>query len=91
MRLGRLYRVSGRVQRVGFRAFTQAAAAREGVHGWVRNTSDGAVEVAAEGDAEALDRFERRLWQGPPAARVEFVDVTDMGAGGYSAGFEVRE
>ncbi len=91
MRLGRHYVVSGRVQRVGYRAFTQAAAMREGIHGWVRNRPDGGVDVSAEGDAEALERFERRLWQGPPAARVEQVDVTDMGAGGRSAGFEVRE
>jgi len=91
MRLGRHYVVTGRVQRVGFRAFAQAAAMRDGIHGWVRNTPEGAVEVAAEGEAEALERFERRLWQGPPAARVEHVDVTDMGAGGRSPGFEVRE
>lgn len=91
MRLRRFYVVTGRVQRVGFRAFAQAAATREGIHGWVRNASTGAVEVSAEGDAEALDRFERRLRQGPPAARVDHVDVTDTGASGLSAGFEVRE
>lgn len=91
MRLGRRYLVTGLVQRVGFRAFAQAVALRDGVHGWVRNTVDGGVEVWAEGDAEALDRFERRLWHGPPAARVDHVDVTDMGASGQSAGFEVRE
>lgn len=91
MRLGRQYLVIGRVQRVGFRAFTQAAALREGIHGWVRNTEAGAVEVWAEGDAEALTRFEHRLREGPPAARVDHVDVTDMGASGPTAGFEVRE
>lgn len=91
MRLGRHYLVSGRVQRVGFRVFAQAAAMREGLHGWVRNTPDGQVEVSAEGDREALERFERRLRQGPPAARVDHVDMTDIGAGGESAGFEVRE
>lgn len=91
MRLGRRYLVTGRVQQVGFRAFAQAVASRDGVHGWVRNTVDGGVEVWAEGDAEALDRFERRLWHGPPAARVDHVDVTDMGASGQSPGFEVRE
>lgn len=91
MRLGRHYLVSGRVQRVGFRVFTQAIAQREGLHGWVRNTPDGQVEVSAEGDAEALDRFERRLRQGPPSARVDAVTVSDTGASGRSAGFEVRE
>ena len=91
MVLGRRYLVTGRVQRVGFRAFTQTAALLEGIHGWVRNTPDGAVEVTAEGDADALTRFERRLWHGPPAARVDHVDVTDTGAGGRPTGFEVRE
>ncbi len=90
MRLGRHYLVSGRVQGVGFRFFAFTAAAREGIHGWVRNTADGSVEVSAEGDVEALDRFERSLRHGPPGARVEHVDVTDVGAGGRDTGFEVR-
>ena len=45
--------------------------AREGLHGWVRNLPDGRVEIAAEGDAEALERFERAVRQGPRGARVE--------------------
>jgi acylphosphatase len=91
MRLGRRYLVIGRVQGVGFRYFTRAEALREGLHGWVRNAADGAVEISAEGDREALDRFERAVRRGPPAARVEQVDVTDIGAGGRDTGFEVRE
>lgn len=91
MRLGRQYRISGRVHRVGFRVFTQAAADREGIHGWVRNVPGGIVEVTAEGDAEALERFERAIRQGPPAARVDHVDVIDTGAGGRDTGFEVRQ
>lgn len=91
MRLGRRYVVSGRVQGVGFRFFAVRAAAIEGLHGWVRNTAGGAVEVQAEGDADALERFERALRHGPPAARVDGVDVTDTGAGGRDTGFEVRD
>ncbi|MBM3772326.1 MAG: acylphosphatase [Acidimicrobiia bacterium] len=91
MLVGRLYVVSGRVQRVGFRAFVQSAAAAEGLHGWVRNTHDGRVEVVAEGESEALRRFEHRLRHGPPAARVDDVDVTETGVGGRATGFEVRE
>jgi acylphosphatase len=90
MRLARRYRVSGRVQGVGFRYFTQAAAAREGLHGWVRNAPDGSVEIAAEGDAEALDRFEHHVRHGPPGARVEQVEVEDTGATGHDTGFSVR-
>jgi acylphosphatase len=90
MRLGRRYLVNGRVQGVGFRYFAQAAAAREGLHGWVRNLPDGAVEIAAEGDAEALERFERAIGHGPPLARVERFEIEDVGATGHDTGFSVR-
>ena len=90
MRLARRYFISGRVQGVGFRFFVERTAAFEGLHGWVRNTADGRVEIAAEGDREALDRFERHLNHGPPAARVEHVDATDCGASGLDTGFSVR-
>jgi acylphosphatase len=90
MRLARRYLISGRVQGVGFRFFTEAAAAREGLHGWVRNVADGRVEIAAEGDREALDRFERHIRHGPPGARVDHVDVTEEGASGRDTGFTIR-
>ncbi len=90
MRLARRYFISGRVQGVGFRFFVERAAAHEGLHGWVRNTADGRVEIEAEGEREALERFEGRVRHGPPAARVEQVDVTDCGAGGIDTGFSVR-
>ena len=54
----RLYLISGRVHGVGYRFFAQAAAAREGLHGFVRNLPDGRVEISAEGEREALERFE---------------------------------
>ena len=90
MIVARRYVIGGRVQGVGFRYFTQAAATREGILGWVRNTSDGRVEVSAEGDAEAVERFERRLRHGPPRARVERVDVDDVMPSGHETGFTVR-
>ncbi len=90
MRLARRYFISGRVQGVGFRFFTQKAAACEGLHGWACNVPDGRVEVVAEGDAEALERFEHRLRHGPPGARVDHVDVTDQGASDQDSGFTIR-
>src|SRR5439155_8803220 len=90
MRLARRYLVSGRVQGVGFRFFAEAAALREGLHGWVRNLPDGRVEISAEGDAEALERFERHVRHGPPGARVERVDVDDELPTGRATGFEIR-
>ena len=90
MIVARRYVIGGRVQGVGFRYFTEAAAAREGILGWVRNTPDGRVEVSAEGDVEALDRFERSLRHGPPAARVDAVEVDDLMPTGRATGFTVR-
>jgi acylphosphatase len=81
--------VSGRVQGVGFRYFAEAAASREGLHGWIRNLPDGSVEALAEGDAEAIERFERALQHGPPGARVERLDVDATVPGGRDTGFTV--
>ena len=90
MRLARRYLISGRVQGVGFRVFARTTAGREGLHGWVRNLPDGRVEISAEGEAEALERFERHVRYGPPGARVDHVDATDEGVSGTDAGFLMR-
>src|SRR5260221_521624 len=75
MRVARRYVIAGRVQGVGFRWFTHDAAAREGVHGWVRNLADGSVEVIAEGDEPSVDRLEAAVRRGPSSARVERYDL----------------
>jgi acylphosphatase len=90
MRVARRYLVSGRVQGVGFRFFTEAVAAREGLYGWVRNLPDGRVEAAAEGEAEAIERFERAIRHGPAGARVEVVDVVVDVPRGPASGFSIR-
>jgi len=77
------------VQGVGFRWFAESAAAREGVHGWIRNLPDGRVEAQAEGDAEALERFERAIRHGPPSARVTDVEVEALGPSDRT-GFSIR-
>lgn len=90
MRLARRYLVSGRVHGVGFRMFTWEAASREGLHGWVRNLPDRRVEISVEGDAEAVERFERQVRSGPRAARIDAVEVTEQAAGGADTGFDIR-
>jgi acylphosphatase len=90
VRLARRYVISGRVQGVGYRYFTEAVAAREGIHGWVRNLPGGSVEVSAEGDADAVERFERAIRHGPPGARVDDVDVEGTVPSGRDTGFAVR-
>ena len=89
MRVARRFLISGRVQGVGFRYFTQDAATRENIHGSVRNLADGRVEAEAEGDADAMDRFERALRHGPPGARVEQIEVDHTVPGGRDTGFTV--
>lgn len=90
MLIARRYLISGRVQGVGFRYFTQAAATREGLHGWVRNRPDGRVEIEAEGDAEALERFERQVGHGPASARVDEFEVEATTPTGRLTGFRIQ-
>jgi acylphosphatase len=68
--------VSGLVQGVFFRGSAGDAARALGVHGWVRNLPDGRVEAEAEGERSALEEFVRFCRRGPPAARVDDVQVT---------------
>lgn len=70
----RRYRVSGKVQGVGFRWWTRSLAATLGVAGSVRNLEDGSVEVLASGPEEALERLRAELASGPPAAEVSSVE-----------------
>ena len=67
--------VTGRVQGVGYRYFVLAEAERLRLGGSVRNLPNGAVAVEAEGPRPKLLDLLERLHQGPPAARVERVDV----------------
>lgn len=90
MRTARRYVISGRVQGVGYRWFTHDAAAREGVHGWVRNLADGSVEVFAEGEVESVRRLEAALRRGPASARVEEFTTEEHAPTGRAAGFEIR-
>lgn len=68
------FRVRGRVQGVGFRWFVENAARQLGISGWVRNRSDGSVEVLAQGTREQLFALRARLHEGPRAARVDDVE-----------------
>jgi len=65
--------VRGRVQGVGFRWFVQREASALELHGWVRNTEDGHVEVVARGDAAPLDLLRQALRRGPRGSRVDAV------------------
>jgi acylphosphatase len=82
-------RVTGLVQGVFYRQSTANEAARLGVAGTVRNVVDGAVEVVAEGDQEAVEALVAFCRRGPPAARVASVDVAWEPPAGEAGSFRV--
>ena len=85
----RAYRLTGRVQGVGFRWWTRQTASELGLRGTVRNARDGSVEVEVEGGPEEVADFEQRLGTGPAAARVEDVQREEPGEEPLPAGFEI--
>lgn len=82
--------IRGRVQGVGFRWFAHDAAAREGVHGWVRNLADGSVEAFVEGENESVQRLEAKLRRGPASARVDDFTTEEHAPSGRTTEFEIR-
>ena len=81
--------VTGRVQGVGFRAYTQHHAATLGLVGFVRNLDDGRVEAVVEGPAAKVGELLKLIASGPRAARVEKLDTADEPAEGAFETFEV--
>ena len=73
----RRFLVRGRVQGVGFRWFVEREAHMLGIVGWVRNNHDGSVEVLAQGTRDQLSGLYSRLREGPRAARVDAVEVSE--------------
>ncbi|MEM0948865.1 MAG: acylphosphatase [Pseudomonadota bacterium] len=71
------FRVSGRVQGVWFRGWTQKEAMARGLSGWVRNHSDGSIAGVVAGPPEEVNEFIAALHGGPPAARVDAVDWSE--------------
>jgi acylphosphatase len=89
MDLARRYRISGRVQGVGYRYFTLRIALRLGVRGWVRNRPDGSVEIHAEAAAAVLEEFRAELERGPVSSEVREVTVESARVGPHAT-FEIR-
>ena len=79
----------GRVQGVWFRASAQTEARRLAITGWVRNCSDGTVEIHAEGDQNDLERFISWCRKGPHGADVTQLEVEWVSVKGGKS-FEVR-
>ena len=81
--------VSGRVQGVGYRAFTVRAATECGLVGGVRNCEDGRVELEAEGPKDQIMLLIAALKVGPPASRVTDVRVEWVSATGRHTDFAI--
>ena len=69
--------ISGRVQGVGYRFFSERWAEQLGLAGYVKNLWDGTVEVYAIGDAATLEQLKLRLAEGPRSAHVTGVSESE--------------
>jgi acylphosphatase len=68
-------KIQGQVQGVGFREFAIAEANARSLTGWVRNRSDGTVEIVCSGPQPDVEAFVGTCMRGPPAARVRNVEM----------------
>jgi acylphosphatase len=87
-RIAKRLLITGRVQGVGFRFYTQRKARELGLTGWVRNCSDGSVEAVIQGTPGAVETMIAWAQRGPPSAVVADVRIADA-SGDFSA-FETR-
>lgn len=71
------FRVTGRVQGVGFRAYCQQVARRHHLGGWAINCDDGSVDVLLCGDTDQMVAAQTAIAEGPPLARVTDVAPLD--------------
>jgi len=88
--LARHFVVRGRVQGVGFRWFVEREAHMLQIAGWVRNNPDGTVEVLAQGTRDQLAGLHSRLREGPRAARVDEVEVSNAEPSAGLSSFQIR-
>ncbi|EGK13898.1 acylphosphatase [Desmospora sp. 8437] len=81
--------VHGRVQGVGFRFYTQKAARKLGILGWVKNRSDATVEIDAQGNAKMLEQFLKAVRKGSPASKVDRIQIEQRKPTSFHT-FEIR-
>lgn len=90
MIVARKFIISGLVQGVGFRFFTQRAAARHQVRGYVKNLKDGRVETLAEGSEKAVEEFKHDLTAGPTYSNVEHLEEIVLEPTGWHSAFRIE-
>jgi acylphosphatase len=69
--------IRGRVQGIGYRAWTEYTALEHGLQGWVRNRHDGSVEALLVGSPDAIAAMITACNQGPRGSRVDGIDQRD--------------
>lgn len=82
-------KIFGRVQGVGYRAWTENTATQMGLSGWVRNRTDGSVEAVITGNDKEVEKFIKACYDGPESAKVETISVLE-GLDELLKTFEVR-
>ena len=83
--------ISGKVQGVFFRRYIVEAAESNNVFGWVRNLSDGRVEIVAQGNPKDLVKFTALIKMGPEQAEVEQIEMEEEQDTGEFTSFERKE
>lgn len=82
--------VKGRVQGVGFRYFALYKAEELNIAGWVRNTSDGKVEIEATGEPDNINTFIDRVRIGPARSVIESISISEFTTARTFTNFSIR-
>ncbi len=90
MDTGTSFRISGKVQGVGFRYFVKTTAQGLGLQGWVKNHSDGSVIGVAEGDHGLIKSFLKALRVGNRWSHVEAIENHPQSYTGEYKSFQIR-
>ncbi len=88
--IARKFFISGEVQGVGYRYFTQRSSAAHQVRGYVKNLEDGRVEVLAEGNAKSVEAFRHDLAAGPTYSRVGLIEELVVEPSGLYSTFRIE-
>ncbi len=83
-------RIRGRVQGVGYRAWTERQAIARGLEGWVRNRADGSVEAVFAGEADAVASMAEALSRGPHRAEASGVEIVEEDRSALAETFGAR-
>ena len=90
MIVARKFIISGLVQGVGYRFFTQRAAARHQVRGYVKNLADGRVEALAQGSEKSVENFKHDLTAGPSFSNAEHIEEIVVEPSGWYSSFRIE-